>query len=450
MAKAKKRYVCQNCGYVSATWLGRCPSCGQWNTFVEEIQEVKKNFSSEKSFKSKPYYLSEIQKISSKRLKTNIKEFDRILGGGFVPGSLVLLSGDPGIGKSTLALQIVFNSNFKSLYVSGEESLEQVKIRSERLSSNEKENVLFLAENELENILEVVKEEKPNLVIIDSIQTLRTQKLESSPGSVSQIRETASQIQEFAKVNSIAFLLIGHITKDGIIAGPKVLEHIVDVVLYFSGDRNYFYRILRSEKNRFGTAWELAIFEMSEKGLYEILNPSEFFLNSNSKNLSGVAIASIMEGQKIFFIEVQALVSTAVYSSPQRVASGFDTKRLSMILAVLEKKLGVKLSTKDVFINIAGGLKINDPSIDLAVVISILSSNFDFTIPKNWAFVGEISLTGEIKPVYKVEKRIVEAEKLGFEKIFISKYNKIQQKDFKKIQIVKIEDLSELVKVVFK
>ncbi len=444
MAKQKVKYVCQNCGATFPKWLGRCPECGAWNTIIEvpEIQQTKSSKTAHPISASSAKSLNEISSLRKNRVKTGINELDRVLGGGFVPGSVVLLAGEPGIGKSTLALQMAFSANCPVLYVSGEESLEQIKLRAERLQiSNDK--VKFLSETLLENILHVVQTEKPQIVIIDSIQTTQTQNLESLAGSVSQIRETAAQIQQFAKQKNISFLLIGHITKQGQIAGPKILEHIVDTVLQFEGDRNYMYRILRSVKNRFGSTSEIGIFEMHSTGLVEITNPSQLLMSPSKQPLSGVSIAASIEGLRAFMIEVQALVSTAVYGTPQRSAIGFDNRRLSMLLAVLEKRLGMRLGNKDVFLNIAGGIKVDDPGIDLAVVSSIISSSADIALPKNVCFAAEVGLTGEIRPVHRIEQRIKEAEKLGFEQIFISRFAKINFQP-KKIQIVPIARVSEL------
>ncbi len=444
MAKQKVKYVCQNCGATFPKWLGRCPECGAWNTIIEvpEIPQSKsinpQPTTTAKSAKS----LSEISSLRKNRIKTGINELDRVLGGGFVPGSVVLLAGEPGIGKSTLALQMAFSANRPILYASGEESLEQIKLRAERLQIAN-DQVKFLSETLLENILQVVQTEKPQIVIIDSIQTTQTQTLESLAGSVSQIRETAAQIQQFAKQKNISFLLIGHITKQGQIAGPKILEHIVDTVLQFEGDRNYMYRILRSVKNRFGSTSEIGIFEMQNTGLVEITNPSQLLMSPSKQPLSGVSIAASIEGLRAFMIEVQALVSTAVYGTPQRSAIGFDNRRLSMLLAVLEKRLGMRLGNKDVFLNIAGGIKVDDPGIDLAVVSSIISSSADIALPKNVCFAAEVGLTGEIRPVHRIEQRIKEAEKLGFEQIFISRFAKINFSP-KKIRIVPIGKVSEL------
>ncbi len=444
MAKQKVKYVCQNCGATFPKWLGRCPECGAWNSIIEvpEIPESKKIKTAPLNLETSAKSLNEISSLRKNRIKTGINELDRVLGGGIVPGSVVLLGGEPGIGKSTLALQMAFSVNHPVLYASGEESLEQIKLRAERLKIANDE-VKFLSETLLENILHIVENEKPQIVIIDSIQTTQTQTLESLAGSVSQIRETAAQIQQFAKQKNISFLLIGHITKQGQIAGPKILEHIVDTVLQFEGDRNYMYRILRSVKNRFGSTSEIGIFEMQNTGLVEITNPSQLLMSQSKEPFSGVSIAASIEGLRAFMIEVQALVSTAVYGTPQRSAIGFDNRRLSMLLAVLEKRLGMRLGNKDVFLNIAGGIKVDDPGIDLAVVSSIISSSADIALPKNVCFAAEVGLTGEIRPVHRIEQRIKEAEKLGFKQIFVSKYAKFNYSP-QKIEVVSIGKISEL------
>ncbi len=451
MAKSKTVYVCQNCGAKESKWMGRCTSCGQWNTFVEEIevkQTVGKSFTSTHNKPSKPIKISDIEVNAEKRISTNNAEFDRVLGGGLVPGSVVLIGGEPGIGKSTLLLQFALKSKIKkTLYISGEESNSQIKLRAERIQENP-DNVYLLSETSLENILLHFQNFKPDVVIIDSIQTIQTQKLESSAGTVSQIRECTIALMEYAKANSVPILLVGHINKEGNIAGPKVLEHIVDVVLQFEGDRNYVYRILRAHKNRFGSASELGIFEMYSKGLREVSNPSELLLSGTSNNVSGVAVASGLEGLRAFLIEIQALVSSAVYGTPQRTTTGFDNRRLSMLLAVLEKKAGFKLATKDVFLNIAGGLKVDDPAIDLSIIVAVLSSDIDMAVSKTDCFAGEVGLTGEVRPIARVEQRIIEAEKLGFKRIFIPKQNKksisVVNSNIDIIFVSKIEEVFKL------
>jgi DNA repair protein RadA/Sms len=424
-AKPKTEFVCQQCGARSSKWIGRCPSCGEWNTYTEEIIPV----TGTRSPQSRPggtslQPLSEVKSTRRERLRTGLSEFDRLLGGGLVAGSMVLIGGEPGIGKSTLALQIaLLLRDQKILYLSGEESAEQIRIRAERIGSVH-ENCLVLNETWLENILAHLEHASPDLLIIDSIQTLYTGQLESSPGTVSQIRECAARILQHTRDRGIPVILIGHINTEGQLAGPKVLEHIVDVVLQFEGDRNYAYRILRSSKNRFGATSELGIFEMTEKGLIEISNPSEILLSHGDENMSGISIAATINGNRPFLIEVQSLVSSAVYGTPQRSCTGFDIRRLNMLLAVLEKRAGFNLGTKDVFLNIAGGIKVEDPAADLAVTVAVLSSSVDIPVDKTCCFAAEIGLSGEVRPVSRIGQRISEAEKLGFSQIFISKYNK--------------------------
>lgn len=423
MAKIKTQYFCQNCGTSSAKWIGKCPVCNEWNTYVEEIvSSSKSNYSKKDKVSTKPTLISEIQYHQEERINTQNNEFNRVLGGGLVPGSLVLIGGEPGIGKSTLALQIALNLTRKTLYVSGEESLQQIKMRAERVNSNPN-NCYVLSEVVLENIINHIEHENPEIVVIDSVQTLQTEKVESSPGSVTQIRESTGILMRIAKEKSIPMLIIGHINKDGNIAGPKILEHIVDTVLQFEGDRNHIFRILRATKNRFGSTSELGIFEMRNSGLREVTNPSELLMSQSEEELSGVSISACLDGIRPFLIEVQALVSTSAYGTPQRTSTGFDLRRLSMLLAVLEKRAGFKLSQKDVFLNIAGGIRVDDPAIDLAVICSILSSDQDISIPKDICFAGEVGLSGEIRPVNRIEQRISEAQKLGFKQIYISKYN---------------------------
>ncbi|MDI3525911.1 MAG: hypothetical protein PWR03_94 [Tenuifilum sp.] len=426
MAKTKSVYICQNCGAESVKWLGRCPSCGEWNTFVEErvTKESKKRPGLvDVSRNATPKPLKEIETSNEKRIDTRIGELNRILGGGIVPGSIVLLGGEPGIGKSTLALQLALGMNqHKVLYVSGEESARQVKIRADRINPNN-QDCLILNETLLENILTQIDNVQPQLIVIDSIQTLYTDTIESSPGSVSQIRETAAALLRYAKTSGVPVILIGHITKDGSIAGPKILEHIVDVVLQFEGDQNYLYRILRSSKNRFGSTSEIGIFEMQSSGLVEVTNPSEILLSHRDEQLSGIAVAATIDGARPFLIETQALVSTAVYGTPQRSTTGFDQRRLNMLLAVLERRAGFRLANKDVFLNIAGGLKVNDPAIDLAILAAILSSTLDIPISGTTCFAAEVGLSGEVRPVTRLDQRIAEADKLGMTHIFVSRYN---------------------------
>ncbi len=434
MANARSVYICQQCGAKAAKWIGKCPSCGSWNTYVEEViskPSGKKN-NALPPVSSFPKPLSEVRSESHERIDTKSNELNRILGGGIVPGSVILIGGEPGIGKSTLALQIALAlKNQQVLYVSGEESLEQIKIRAERLKL-ENNNCLFYSETHLESIINQSKSKTPGLLIIDSVQTLYSDMADSSPGSLTQIRECTNSLIQVAKRQHLPVILIGHITKEGNIAGPKILEHMVDVVLNFEGDQNHIYRIIRSMKNRFGSTSEIGIYEMRESGLKEIPNPSEFLLSQFDESLSGTAIAATIDGIRPFLIEVQSLVSSAVYGNPQRSTTGFDIRRINMLLAVLEKRAHFKLSAKDVFLNIAGGIKVNDPAIDLAVVVAILSSSFDIPVSKNICFAGEIGLSGEIRPVSRIEQRITEAGKLGFQYIIISKYNQknIDKKQF--------------------
>lgn len=427
MAKTKSVYVCSNCGNDSAKWLGKCPICGEWNTYVEEL--IAKESNSRRtdtlfdSPKAKPMLLQDVKTGEEPRLDLNDGELNRVLGGGLVPGSLILLGGEPGIGKSTLILQTVLNLNsLKTLYVSGEESVRQLKLRADRI--NEKsQNCYIVCETNLQQIFVHIQNTKPELVVIDSIQTIFTEGVESSPGSVAQVRECSAAILKFAKETSTPVILIGHINKEGSIAGPKVLEHIVDTVLQFEGDQHYMYRILRGIKNRFGSTAELGIYEMRQNGLREVSNPSELLLTQNHEGLSGVSIAAAIEGVRPFLIETQALVSTAAYGTPQRSATGFDSRRMNMLLAVLEKRAGFKLIQKDVFLNIAGGLKVNDPAIDMAVISAVLSSSLDIAVERHVCMSGEVGLSGEIRPVNRIEQRILEAEKLGFSKILIPHNN---------------------------
>ena len=431
MAKTKTVYVCSNCGADSPKWLGKCPNCGEWNTYVEEIVSKDPPAKSRASAglsasgeKVRPVRLRDITAQEEDRLDLHDAELNRVLGGGLVRGSLVLIGGEPGIGKSTLVLQTVLKlPDLRVLYVSGEESSRQRKLRADRLGSTTTDSLYILCETNLENIFEHARAVQPDLMIIDSIQTIFTELVESSPGSVSQVRECSAAILRFAKENGVPVLLIGHINKEGSIAGPKVLEHIVDTVLQFEGDQHYMYRILRSIKNRFGSTSELGIYEMRREGLREVSNPSELLLTQNHEGLSGVAIAAAIEGVRPFLIETQGLVSSAVYGTPQRSATGFDLRRMNMLLAVLEKRAGFKLIQKDVFLNIAGGLRVNDPAIDLAVLAAILSSSLDITIEPGTCMAGEVGLSGEIRPVNRIEQRILEAEKLGFSRILVPHSN---------------------------
>ena len=448
MSKIKTTFFCQNCGSQYAKWQGQCNSCKEWNTIAEEIiqKEEKASWNTQSpSVKkaSKPLKIHEIDSTQEVRMDTRDGELNRVLGGGIVPGSLILLGGEPGIGKSTLLLQLSLNLPYKTLYVSGEESMKQIKMRAERISSKQN-SCYILTETKTQHIFKQILEIDPEIVIIDSIQTLHTDYIEASPGSISQIRETTAELIKFAKESNVPVILIGHITKDGTIAGPKILEHMVDTVLQFEGDRNHVYRLLRSLKNRFGSTAELGIYEMLGSGLREVSNPSEILISHQDVSLSGTAISATLEGMRPLMIEIQALVSTAVYGTPQRSTTGYNAKRLNMILAVLEKRAGFRLGTKDVFLNITGGITIDDPAIDLAVVAAILSSNEDIAIAEGVCFAGEIGLSGEIRPVNRVEQRILEAEKLGFNSIFVSKYNKISLKNTGiRIQLVsKIEEVA--------
>lgn len=457
MAKTKTVYVCSHCGADSPKWLGKCPNCGEWNTYVEEI--VAKETPAAKRpapagwaerGQARPVLLRDITAEKEDRLDMKDQELNRVLGGGLVKGSLVLIGGEPGIGKSTLVLQTVLKLNdLKVLYVSGEESYRQLKMRADRLAPDS-QNCLILCETNLEQIFVQAQNVQPDLLIIDSIQTIFTELVESSPGSVSQVRECSAAILKYAKESGVPVLLIGHINKEGSIAGPKVLEHIVDTVLQFEGDQHYMYRILRSIKNRFGSTAELGIYEMRQEGLREVSNPSELLLTQNHEGLSGVAIAAAIEGIRPFLIETQALVSSAVYGTPQRSATGFDIRRMNMLLAVLEKRAGFKLAQKDVFLNIAGGLRVNDPAIDLAVLAAVLSSSLDISIEPGVCMAGEVGLSGEIRPVNRIEQRIMEAEKLGFSRILIP-YNNLKGFDTSRcrIQIAQVRKVEEAFRQLF-
>ncbi len=426
MAKTKTVFVCQNCGAKEPKWTGRCNVCGEWNSFVEEIESAPqgKRASFMGNAPSKALRLSEIKTNADARMDTGDGELNRVLGGGLVPGSMVLLGGEPGIGKSTLVLQFALHNRCgKVLYVSGEESIAQIKMRAERLGADN-DDCLFLSGNSLETVLEHARAIQPDLLIIDSIQTLATDAVDSIPGSLSQIRECTNALLRFSKENTISTILIGHITKDGQLAGPKILEHMVDTVLQFEGDRQYMYRILRSMKNRFGSTSEIGIYEMLQSGLRQVANPSELLLSNRGEDLSGVAVAATIEGVRPILLEVQSLVSTAAYGVPQRSATGFDSRRLNMLLAVLEKRVGFKLAAKDVFLNIAGGIRVSDPALDLAVVMAVLSSNIDAALPADTVFAGEVGLSGEIRAVSRIEQRISEAGKLGFRQIFVPLGNK--------------------------
>lgn len=455
MAKTKTVYVCQQCGADSPKWIGKCPSCGEWNTYVEEV--ISRD-SSNKSIagglittKQKPVKLHEVETTEEIRIDTSNNELNRVLGGGLVHGSLILIGGEPGIGKSTLVLQVVLHLKGKrTLYVSGEESVKQLKLRAERISYDNPD-CYFVSETSLEQTFIHIQNIHPDVVIVDSIQTIATESVESSPGSVSQVRECAAQLLRYCKTTGIPVIIIGHINKEGSIAGPKVLEHIVDTVLQFEGDQHYMYRILRSIKNRFGSTSELGIFEMQQSGLREVSNPSELLMSHGNNGLSGIAIASAVEGARPFLIETQALVSSAAYGTPQRSCTGFDLRRLNMLLAVLEKRAGFKLGQKDVFLNIAGGLKISDPAIDLAVITAILSSNVDIPVDKKVCIAGEVGLSGEIRPINRLEQRIKEAEKLGFEKMIIPDYNlDTLSIGNTKMQILPVSKVEEAFRILFK
>lgn len=470
MAKDKIAYVCTNCGQESTKWIGKCPNCGQWNTFKEiRISNNASNSIAQrttlydapggKNGKSRPIKLKDIPVEAEPRINTHDTELNRVLGGGLVPGSIVLLGGEPGIGKSTLTLQTILNMPERPiLYVSGEESAHQLKMRAQRLASinitdeamSDHDNVTILCETSLENIFDNIKEVAPELIVIDSIQTIATDTVESSPGSVTQVRECAAALLHYAKSSAVPVILIGHINKEGTLAGPKILEHIVDTVIQFEGDQHYMYRILRSIKNRFGSTSELGIYEMQQTGLRQVSNPSELLLNQDHEGLSGIAISSAIEGVRPFLVETQALVSSAAYGTPQRTATGFDQKRLNMLLAVLEKRVGFKLAQKDVFINIAGGLRVTDLAMDLSIIAAVLSSNVDTPIETGWCMAGEVGLSGEVRSVNRIEQRIAEAEKLGFSDIIIPKYN-FQGLDTKKykINIHPVKKVEEALRVLF-
>ena len=453
MVKIKSTFFCQNCGAQSSKWIGKCQSCNEWNTYVEEVIQkndpVKSLISGESIKRSSPNKMSEIKPKNNNRYIFSDKEFNRVLGGGLMPGSVVLIGGEPGIGKSTLLLNLALKSNFKILYVSGEESDDQIKSRADRIGGAMEQSYL-LQETNVQQIIHHANDLSPEIIVLDSIQTLHTDHIESSPGSVSQIRECTSQIVQYAKTHNIPILLIGHINKEGSIAGPKILEHMVDTVLQFEGDRHYMYRIVRCIKNRFGSTNELGIYEMTSSGLKEVDNPSKVLINNHQELLSGVTVAATMEGLRPLLIEIQALTSTAAYGTPQRSSTGFDLRRLNMLLAVLEKRCGFKIGKKDVFLNITGGLKIDDPAIDLAVICSILSSNFDLNIDSKTCFSGEIGLSGEIRPVSRVDQRINEAEKMGYTTMYISKYTQDLENLSKKIKIIKVGKVPEIVQSLFK
>lgn len=454
MAKLKSVYFCSQCGYESPKWMGKCPSCGEWSTFVEELvrkdvmskQEDTRSF---QSVRSEPQQLREIRADEEPRIDLRDGELNRVLGGGLVPASVVLLGGEPGIGKSTLILQTILKLNgLRTLYVSGEESARQLKLRADRIGL-QNDDCLIVCETNLDEIFKHVKSTSPRLLVVDSIQTIYSEALESAPGSISQVRECAAALLKFAKQSGTPVLLIGHITKEGSIAGPKILEHIVDTVIQFEGDQHYMYRILRSIKNRFGSTAELGIYEMNQSGLREVSNPSELLLTQNHEGLSGVTIAAAIEGIRPFLIETQALVSTAAYGTPQRSATGFDIRRMNMLLAVLEKRAGFRLAQKDVFLNIAGGLRVNDPGMDLSVISAILSSSLDMSVGDTSALCGEVGLSGEIRPVNRIEQRIQEAEKLGFSRILIPANNLKGFNKKVKIEVIQVKKVSDAFRILF-
>ena len=448
MAKPKIQYVCSSCGAKAPQMIGRCPVCGEWGTYEEEVSvdSTKKGVVTRGST---PQRIQDVQAQEEMRIDMQSSELNRVLGGGLVPGSLVLLGGEPGIGKSTLALQVLMKmGNKKTLYASGEESAKQLKLRAERLAGSP-DNLYIMAETSLERILDSVTELQPEVVVVDSIQTVGTETIEASIGSLSQVRECAARILQYAKEKNVPFIIVGHINKEGSLAGPKVLEHIVDTVLQFEGDQHYVYRILRAQKNRFGSTSELGIFEMQQDGLREVSNPSELLLSNNRDGLSGIAIAAAVEGVRPLLIEVQALVASAAYGTPQRSSTGFDARRLNMLLAVLEKRVGFKLLQKDVFVNIAGGIRVNDPAIDLAVLAAVLSSNMDIALDEQICITGEVGLAGEIRPVNRIDQRIREAEKLGFKTIIVPKGQKYNTQDLK-IKVVEISRVVDAFKFLFK
>lgn len=461
MAKQKTAYVCSRCGYDTGKWVGKCPSCGEWNTLKEirlgavtstsAVEQRVRHALGDDREAARPVLLHRVDAAEEPRMDMHDEEFNRVLGGGLVPGAVVLLGGEPGIGKSTLLLQTVLGLHDRRLlYVSGEESERQIKLRADRLSTHAPENCFLLCDTQLERIFEHIREVQPEIVIIDSIQTMSTEGVESAAGSVTQIRECASSILKYAKESHVPVILVGHITKDGAIAGPKVLEHIVDTVLQFEGDRHYFYRLLRGIKNRFGSTSELGIYEMRADGLRPVDNPSELLLSHGAEEMSGVAIAAAIEGVRPFLIETQALVSTAAYGTPQRSSTGFDLRRLNMLLAVLEKRVGFKLAQKDVFLNIAGGIRVTDPAIDLSVIAAVLSSNVDTPAARHTCMAGEVGLSGEIRPVTRILQRIQEAEKLGFAQMIIPETN-LKGLDLKNpsIELIPVKRVEEALRVLF-
>lgn len=462
MAKDKIAYVCSNCGQESAKWIGKCPSCGQWNTF-KEIRVASDNGQAAAASaaatvrgrlngdKARPLFLREISAHDEPRIDMHDTELNRVLGGGLVPGSIVLLGGEPGIGKSTLTLQTILHmADRRILYVSGEESAHQLKMRAERIAHASADNCMILCDTSLESIFAHIKNTSPEIIVIDSIQTISTESVDSSPGSVTQVRECASALLRFAKSSGTPVILIGHINKEGTLAGPKILEHIVDTVIQFEGDQHYMYRILRSTKNRFGSTSELGIYEMRQDGLRQVDNPSELLLTQDREGLSGIAISAAIEGVRPFLVETQALVSSAAYGTPQRSATGFDQRRLNMLLAVLEKRVGFKLMQKDVFLNIAGGLRVTDMAMDLSVIAAVLSSNVDTAIESDWCMAGEVGLSGEVRPVSRIEQRITEAAKLGFTHMIVPKYNLqgLARKKFD-IELLPVRKVEEALRALF-
>ena len=454
MAKTSTSFFCKNCGASSAKWVGKCPSCGEWNSFIEEvIHKEKEEFKStwkesNKGRSNKPIAIKDVEEGNEIRIQIKDKELSRVLGGGIVPGSVVLIGGEPGIGKSTLLLQIALQfKDLKVLYISGEESEAQIKMRAERIPFSN-DNCYLYTETSTQKIGKALKEAEPDIVVVDSIQTLQSDLIDSTPGSISQIKETAGDMIRFAKETGVPVFLIGHITKDGTLAGPKLLEHMVDTVLQFEGDRHHVYRILRSTKNRFGSTNEIGIYEMQSAGLREVSNPSEILISQRDEALSGVTISATLEGMRPLLIETQALVSAAVYGTPQRNSNGYDAKRLNMLLAILEKKCGLKMGLQDVFINIAGGLRIEDPGIDLGIVAAIVSSDENVSVDSKIAFIGEVGLSGEIRAVNRIEQRIAEAEKLGFKTVYLSKFNKLPSSN-QKIKIIQVSKLDEMLSYLF-
>jgi DNA repair protein RadA len=451
LAKSRTVFVCQHCGFDTPKWLGKCPSCNSWNTIVEEyiLKENKQHTLWQESSVQKAMKLTEVTQSAYQRINTPDHELNRVLGGGIVEGAVILVAGEPGIGKSTLFLQVCLQmTDHKTLYISGEESIQQIKMRADRLHMNH-ENFYLLSTTDLHVLLNEIKNVQPDIVVVDSIQTLATNNMDSAPGSVSQVRECTTELVRFAKTTGAPVFIIGHITKEGVIAGPKVLEHMVDTVLQFEGDRHYAYRIIRTIKNRFGSAHELGIYEMNELGLRQISNPSEILITQKDEPLNGVAIAATMEGARPLLIEVQALVTQAVYGTPQRTVSGYDLRRLQLLLAVLEKRGGFHFGVKDVFLNIAGGIKVEDPAVELAIICALLSSYEDKPIPMNICFIGEIGLSGEVRAVSRVEQRIAEAEKLGFEKLFLSKFNQQLKKNQAGISVHELSNIEEIYRFLF-